>query len=66
MRDIYILGVGQTPVTKETALSVRRLAADAVKAAMADAGAKHVERPVRWQHVVRHPEPAAAFGRAGG
>ncbi len=43
MRDIYILGVGQTPVTKETALPVRRLAADAVKAALADAGVERVD-----------------------
>ena len=43
MRNIYILGVGQTPVTKETDLSVRRLAAGAVKAAMNDAGVDRVD-----------------------
>ncbi len=43
MRDIYMLGVAQRPVTKETDLSVRRLAAEAVKAAMADAGVERVD-----------------------
>ena len=43
MRPIYILGVGQTPVSKETDLSIRQLAAAAVRAAMADAGVERVE-----------------------
>lgn len=43
MRDIYLLGVGQTPVTKETSQPVRQLAAAAVKAAMADAGVERVD-----------------------
>jgi len=42
MRPIYILGVGQTPVSKETDLSIRQLAAGAVRAALADAGIEHV------------------------
>ncbi|MCS6845252.1 MAG: thiolase domain-containing protein [Caldilineales bacterium] len=42
MRDIYILGVGQIPVTKETDQSIRRLAADAVRAALADAEIERV------------------------
>jgi acetyl-CoA C-acetyltransferase len=42
MRAITILGVGQTPVTKETDLSIRRLAAEAVKAAIVDAGVEKV------------------------
>ncbi|HNS03233.1 MAG TPA: beta-ketoacyl synthase N-terminal-like domain-containing protein [Anaerolineae bacterium] len=43
MRPIYILGVGQTPVSKETDLSIRQLAAGAVRAALADAGIERVE-----------------------
>ena len=43
MRPIYILGVGQTPVSKETDLSIRSLAASAVRAAIADAGVERVE-----------------------
>lgn len=42
MRPIYILGVGQTPVSKETDLSIRQLAAGAVRAALADAGIEQV------------------------
>jgi acetyl-CoA C-acetyltransferase len=42
MRPIYILGVGQTPVSKETDLSIRQLAAAAVHEAMADAGVERV------------------------
>lgn len=42
MRTVTILGVGQTPVTKETDLSIRRLAANAVKAALADAAVARV------------------------
>lgn len=43
MRDIFVLGVGQIPVTKETDQSIRRLAADAVKAALADAEVDRVD-----------------------
>ena len=38
MRDVFIIGVGQTPVSKETDVSGRYRAAAAVKAALADAG----------------------------
>lgn len=43
MRPIYILGIGQTPVNKETDLSIRQLAAAAVRAALADAGVERVD-----------------------
>lgn len=43
MRPIYILGVGQTPVSKESDLSIRQLAAAAVRAALADAGIERVD-----------------------
>jgi acetyl-CoA C-acetyltransferase len=43
MRDIYIAGVGQAPVTKSTDLSIRQLAAGAVKAALADAQLERVD-----------------------
>ena len=38
MKDVYIVGVGQTPVTKETSVRGRYLGADAIRAALADAG----------------------------
>ena len=38
MRDVYVIGIGQLPVTKQTDLRVRDLGAQAVKAAMEDAG----------------------------
>lgn len=43
MRPIYILGVGQTPVSKETDLPIRHLAAAAIREAIADAGVERVE-----------------------
>lgn len=43
MRPIYILGIGQTPVSKETDLSIRQLAASAVRGALADAGIERVD-----------------------
>ena len=38
MRDVFIVGVGQTPVSKESDVGGRHRAAAAVKAALADAG----------------------------
>ncbi|HUL83839.1 MAG TPA: thiolase domain-containing protein [Gammaproteobacteria bacterium] len=38
MRDVYIVGVGQTPVSKETGVRNRYRAATAVQAALAEAG----------------------------
>jgi len=38
LRDVYIVGVGQTPVNKEAQVSGRYLGAAAVSAALADAG----------------------------
>jgi acetyl-CoA C-acetyltransferase len=38
VRDVFIVGVGQTPVSKETDMGGRHRAAAAVKAALADAG----------------------------
>ncbi|MEI2691333.1 MAG: beta-ketoacyl synthase N-terminal-like domain-containing protein [Anaerolineae bacterium] len=43
MRPIYILGVGQIPVSKETDLPIRQLAAAAVREAIANAGVERVE-----------------------
>lgn len=43
MRPIYILGIGQTPVSKETDEPIRQLAAQAVRAALADAQLERVE-----------------------
>ncbi|MFZ2488821.1 MAG: beta-ketoacyl synthase N-terminal-like domain-containing protein [Anaerolineae bacterium] len=43
MRPIYILGAGQTPVSKETDQPIRQLAADAVRAALADAQIEHAD-----------------------
>jgi len=38
MRDVSIIGIGQTPVAEHWGKSIRHLAADAVLAAMSDAG----------------------------
>ena len=38
MRDVYIVGVGQTPVTRDATAPSRELAANAVNQAIADAG----------------------------
>lgn len=38
MRDVYIVGVGQTPVTRDAAIPGRELAASAIGAALGDAG----------------------------
>lgn len=43
MRDVYLIGRGETPVTKQTGTRARHLAADAVRAAMADAGVDGTE-----------------------
>lgn len=43
MRDVYIIGVGQTEVGRHNDLSLRALAARAVKAALQDAGADSVQ-----------------------
>lgn len=43
MRDVYIIGVGQTVVARHPNTSLRSLAAQAVKAAMADAGVESVQ-----------------------
>lgn len=43
MRPIYILGVGQIPVSKETDLPIRQLAVAAVREAIANAGVERVE-----------------------
>ncbi len=42
MKDVFILGIGQTPVGEHWDLSLRDLGAQAIRAALADAG---VERP---------------------
>ncbi|MEK7324618.1 MAG: thiolase domain-containing protein, partial [Chloroflexota bacterium] len=42
MREVAILGIGQTPIGEHWELSLRHLAGEAVIAAMADA---HVEPP---------------------
>lgn len=42
MRDIYVIGTGQTSVNKQNNQSIRHLAADAVRAALADAGVERV------------------------
>lgn len=43
MRDVYILGVGQTPVGEHWDVSLRTLALDAVEAAVKDAGGARPE-----------------------
>jgi acetyl-CoA C-acetyltransferase len=43
MRDVYIIGVGQTEVGRHNDLSLRALAARAAKAALQDAGADSVQ-----------------------
>lgn len=43
MRQVAILGVGQTPVAEHWELSIRDLAVDAGRAAMADAGLERVD-----------------------
>jgi acetyl-CoA C-acetyltransferase len=42
MRDVYVLGVGQIPVTKDKDEPLREMAARAVKAALTDAGVETV------------------------
>lgn len=43
MREVYVLGVGQIPVTKDKDEPLRDMAARAVRAALADAGVESVE-----------------------
>ena len=43
MRDVSIIGIGQTPVAEHWERSLRHLAGDAVLAAMADAGVERVD-----------------------
>ena len=43
MRSVSIIGIGQLPVKKAYAQSLRQLGAEAVKAAMQDAGVDHVD-----------------------
>ena len=43
MRDVAIIGVGQTPVGEHWNSSLRMLAADAIRAALADAGQTQVD-----------------------
>ena len=43
MREVSILGVGQTPVREHWDLSLRQLAVEAGRAALADAGVERVE-----------------------
>ena len=43
MRPVSIIGIGQLPVKKAYAQSLRQLGAEAVKAAMQDAGVDHVD-----------------------
>jgi acetyl-CoA C-acetyltransferase len=43
MRDVSIVGIGQTPVSEHWEKSLRHLAADAVLAAIADAGVERVD-----------------------
>ena len=43
MREVSILGVGQTPVREHWELSLRQLAVEAGRAAMADAGVDHLD-----------------------
>ncbi|MFN8447916.1 MAG: hypothetical protein U0521_04840 [Anaerolineae bacterium] len=43
MRETVIIGVGQTPVGEHWDLSLRMLAADAVRAALDDAGITEVD-----------------------
>lgn len=42
MRDVYIIGVGQTPVGEHWGLGLRELGAAAIREAMADAGVERV------------------------
>ncbi|NWF71355.1 MAG: thiolase domain-containing protein [Chloroflexi bacterium] len=43
MREVAIIGIGQTPVGEHWGSSLRMLAADAVRAALADSGLKNVD-----------------------
>jgi acetyl-CoA C-acetyltransferase len=43
MRDVSIIGIGQTPVGEHWTISLRHLALEAVQAAMADAGLARVD-----------------------
>src|SRR5512142_558099 len=43
MRDVVILGIGQTPVGEHWTRSLRHLAHDAIMPAMADAGVERVD-----------------------
>lgn len=43
MREVYVLGVGQIPVSKDKDEPLREMAARAVRAALADAGVESVE-----------------------
>ena len=43
MRDVAIIGVGQTPVGEHWDASLRMLAADAVRAAIEDAGTSEID-----------------------
>ena len=43
MRDVVIIGIGQTPVEEHWEKSLRHLAHDAIMAALADAGLEHMD-----------------------
>ena len=43
MRDVAIIGIGQTPVGEHWDSSLRMLAADAARAALDDSGRKEVD-----------------------
>jgi acetyl-CoA C-acetyltransferase len=43
MRDVSIIGVGQTPVSEHWAMGLRQLALDAIQAALQDSGLDHVD-----------------------
>jgi acetyl-CoA C-acetyltransferase len=43
MRDVSIIGVGQTPVSEHWALGLRQLALEAIQAALEDANLDHVD-----------------------
>ena len=63
MREVAVLGIGQTPANEHWDKSLRELAGEAVLAAMQDAGLEPRGWPLCRQHDVRRGQPPAAPGR---
>ena len=62
MREVAVLGIGQTRVDEHWDKSLKELAGDAILAALQDSGLAGAECLVRGQHDVGSRQPPAASG----